>query len=112
MSKLTSDYPISLEFDCDGVAVKDILTKKILTQGSRRDELYVLENPSFMTFYSTRQSITSNEVWHRRLGHANNEVLQLISRNKDIFINKPSSKICDPCQLGKSTKLLSLHLLL
>ncbi|KFK27477.1 hypothetical protein AALP_AA8G388700 [Arabis alpina] len=39
VSKLTSDYPISLEFDCDGVAVKDKLTKKVLTQGSRRDEL-------------------------------------------------------------------------
>lgn len=105
VSKLTSDYPISLEFDYDGVAVKDKLTKQVLTQGSRRDGLYVLENTSFMAFYSTLHFSASSKVWHRRLGHSNNEVLQHLSRNNAICINKTSTKLCESCQLGKSSRL-------
>lgn len=105
VSKLTSDYPCAIEFDCDGVIVKDKQTQQLLTRGSRHKDLYMLENSKFMAYYSTRQQATSDEVWHMRLGHPHKEILQQLSSTKAIVINKLSSQLCDACRLGKSTRL-------
>lgn len=105
VSKLTVDFPCEFTFDCDGVYVKDKLTKQALTQGTRLKDLYVLENSMFSAFYTARQAAVNAEVWHRRLGHPSAEILQILSTKKAISINKSMSKICDSCQLGKSTRL-------
>ena len=105
VSKLTVDYPCEFTFDCDGVYVKDKLTKQILTQGSRHKDLCVLENSTFSAFYTARQVAASGEVWHKRLGHPSAEILQILSRSQAININKSMTKICSSCQLGKSAKL-------
>ena len=105
VSKLTADYPCCIEFDSDSVVVKDKQTRQLLTKGSRQKDLYVLENPRFMTFYSHRQQVTSDDVWHKRLGHPHQDVLQRLAANKAISINKSSSQLCEACQLGKSSRL-------
>ena len=105
VSKLTVDYPCSIEFDSDSVVVKDKQTKQLLTKGSREKDLYVLENPQFMAYYSHRQQATGDGLWHMRLGHPHQDVLQRLSANKAIVINKSSSPFCEACQLGKSSLL-------
>ncbi|CAL9238119.1 unnamed protein product [Arabidopsis halleri] len=106
VSKLTKDYPCSFTFDADGVLVKDKVTHKVLTVGSSTSVgLYKLENPKFQVYYSTRQIKATDEVWHMRLGHPNLQVLQLLSKNKAIQINKSTSKVCESCRLGKSSRL-------
>ncbi|KAG7594152.1 Reverse transcriptase RNA-dependent DNA polymerase [Arabidopsis thaliana x Arabidopsis arenosa] len=105
VSKLCSDYPCSFKFDSDGVRVKDKQTKQLLTVGRRDKDLYVLENPAFTAFYSTRQHSTSDEVWHQRLGHPHAEILQHLSRTEAISVNKRTNKLCESCQLGKSAQL-------
>lgn len=45
VSKLTSDYPCAIEFDYDGVVIKDKQTRQLLTKGVRHNDLYLLENP-------------------------------------------------------------------
>lgn len=105
VSKLTDDYPCEFTFDCDGVYVKDKLTKQILTQGTRLKDLYVLDNSMFSAFYTARQTAASADVWHRRLGHPSSEILQKLSSSLSIRINKSFTKICDSCQLGKSARL-------
>ncbi|CAL9217267.1 unnamed protein product, partial [Arabidopsis halleri] len=68
VSKLTKDYPCTIEFDSDSVHINDKATKKLLIMGSTRDGLYCLEdNNKFKAFYSTRKNSASDEVWHRRL---------------------------------------------
>lgn len=68
VSKLTKDYPCTVEFDSDSVHINDKATKKLLIMGSTRDGLYCLEdNNKFKAFYSTRKNSASDEVWHRRL---------------------------------------------
>ncbi|XP_010507608.1 PREDICTED: uncharacterized protein LOC104784253 [Camelina sativa] len=62
VSKHTSDYPCAIEFDYDGVIIKDKWTKQLLTKGPHRRDLYLLENPQFMACYSSRQQATSDEV--------------------------------------------------
>lgn len=54
VSKLKIDFSCEFTFDCDGVYVKSILTKQILTQGSTHKDLYVLENSNFKSFYTSR----------------------------------------------------------
>jgi len=77
MSKLTQDFPCTVEFEYDGVRVNDKATKKLLLMGSNRDGLYCLkDDKQFQAFFSTRQRSASDEVWHRRLGHPHPQILQ------------------------------------
>lgn len=105
LSKLTADYPCAIEFDSDGVIVKDKRTQQLLTRGIRHKDIYMLDNSKFLAYYSTRQQATSDEVWHMWLGHPHKEILQHLSSTKSIIINKSSSQMCDACRMGKSTRL-------
>lgn len=105
VSKLTSDYPCAIEFDSDGVVVKDKQTRQLLTKGTRQKDLYVLENMKFVAYYSSRQQTTSDSVWHMRLGHPHLDILQRLSKNKAIVVNKTTSRLCEACQMGKISKL-------
>lgn len=105
VSKLTKDYPCIFEFDCDAVRVLDKETKKVLVLGNTTNGLYSLEDNKYHVYYSSRQHSTSDEVWHRRLGHLNPQILQLLSSSKAISINKLTKKTCEACQLGKSSRL-------
>lgn len=75
VSKLTDDYPCAITFDSSTVCVMDKATNKVLSQGRKAKGLYRLDNPKFMSFYSFRQQSSSDAVWHKRLGHPNDQVL-------------------------------------
>ena len=105
VSKLTTDYPCSLEFDANGVVVKDKVTKRLLTLGQNKNGLYMLKDSPVQAFYSSRQQAASDEVWHRRLGHPNSKILQHLVNQKAIIINKSTNKMCESCQLGKRSRL-------
>ena len=106
VSKLTKDYPCVFQFDCDDVRVYDKATKKLLTTGRNNNGLYVLGKPPVQAMFSSRQQGASEDIWHRRLGHPNAQVLQLLSASKSISITNKSTKLlCESCQLGKSIRL-------
>jgi len=105
VSKLTRDYPCSINFDCDYVCVTDKATKRLLAQGNNSNGLYVLKDSPVHAFYSSRQQTMSEDIWHMRLGHPNQEVLQYLHKNKAVNINKSSKGICEACQFGKSSRL-------
>ncbi|KAG7589577.1 GAG-pre-integrase domain [Arabidopsis suecica] len=105
ISKLTMDYPCSVNFDCDYIRVTDKATKQLLAQGNNHNGLYILGDSPVHAFYSSRQQSASEDVWHMRLGHPNHQVLQCLQKNKDVIINKSSKGICEACQFGKSSRL-------
>ncbi|KAG7578201.1 Integrase catalytic core [Arabidopsis thaliana x Arabidopsis arenosa] len=106
VSKLCDDYPCGVYFDANKVCIIDLQTQKVVTKGPRRNGLYVLENQEFVALYSNRQCVATEEVWHHRLGHANSKALQHLQHSKAIQMNKSrTSPICEPCQMGKSSKL-------
>lgn len=106
VSKLTKDYPCEFTFDDECVCVKDKGTKRVIAQGRMVKDLYVLKDMWFKAFYSSRQRVTSDGVWHQRLGHPHKEILQLLAKNKSIVLNKKDcSLFFDSCQLGKSCRL-------
>lgn len=64
VSKLTSDYPCTFKFDSNEVRVKDKETKKLLTLRRNNNGLYVLGDPKFEVFYSSRQpQMFGTEDW-------------------------------------------------
>ncbi|CAL9240698.1 unnamed protein product [Arabidopsis halleri] len=105
VSKLTNDYPCSVNFDCDTVRVVDKATKRVLVLGNNIKGLYVLKDTPVHAYYSTRQLSASEDVWHMRLGHPNSQVLQQLSKIKAVHINKSSKGLCEACQFGKSSRL-------
>lgn len=106
VSKLTSDFPCEITFDSENVCIKDKVTKEVITKGRRHKDLYMLKDAKFQAFYSNRQQATSAEVWHQRLGHPHKDILQHLSSNKAIVLNKTRLKtLCDACQVGKSSRL-------
>ena len=95
-----------MKFDNIGVRVKDKNTKTVLTTGRKLNGLYRLESKqSIKALYSSRQRSASDEVWHRRLGHPHQQLLQHLSANKRISISSVTKKMCASCQLGKSSRL-------
>ncbi|KAG7539479.1 Ribonuclease H-like superfamily [Arabidopsis suecica] len=105
VSKLTDDYPCKFEFDSESVCVKDKVTNQLLSRGSKSNGLYKLENPQFVAFYSSRQQITSDVIWHKRLGHPHQQVMEHLSTISAIKFNKTTKSLCEACQLGKTSRL-------
>lgn len=105
--RFTKDNFCSVEFDPYGFSVKDLNTKKVLLRSESDGDLYPVSsclnksarNPSaFLT--------TSPSLWHRRLGHTNNETLKSLISSNSLLCNKDSLPlICKACQLGKHNKL-------
>ena len=62
VSKITSDYPCSVDFDYDNVHIYDKATKRLLLQGPHTSGLYSLRSSSPLVFYSNRQISASDEV--------------------------------------------------
>ena len=105
ISKLTGYYPCEFTFDSHTVLIKDKKSRQLLSRGSKHEGLYRLENPQFLAFYSSRQQCASDVIWHKRLGHPHQQVLQLLSASQAISVNKVLKTMCESCQLGKSCKL-------
>jgi Integrase core domain/GAG-pre-integrase domain len=64
------------------------------------DGLYLIE-PDILTLAVTQTGVSSTELWHRRLGHPSNKILQFF--NSSLLNNV---KTCDPWQFAKLHRLL------
>ncbi|CAA7036250.1 unnamed protein product [Microthlaspi erraticum] len=106
VSKLCDDHPCGVWFDANKVCVVDIGAQKVVAKGPRVKGLYTLKNQELVALYSNRQCAASEDTWHHRLGHTNFKVLQQLQISKEIVINKSrQNSICEPCQMGKSSRL-------
>jgi hypothetical protein len=88
--------------------VKDISTRTTLLAGPSKDGLYSISLPKFQSVNKFAFSAThaSSEVWHQRLGHPHQRLLQfMISKHLLPVSKKLSGSVCSACQLGKSSKL-------
>jgi len=75
-----------------------ISVSKFLLEGTIKDELYVFPTLNSYTAYSANHTsfITTKpylKIWHARLGHCNNEVLQQVLKHM---------QFCDACIIGKA----------
>nr|GEU64794.1 ribonuclease H-like domain-containing protein [Tanacetum cinerariifolium] len=102
--KFTYDNDISVEFDAYSF-VKDYQTQKILLCCDSMGDLYpVTQQPPLQTPVVLLSF--SSTTWHRRLGHAGDDVLHRLESSNLISCNKSKlPALCHACQLGKHVKL-------
>ncbi|GJU21334.1 ribonuclease H-like domain-containing protein [Tanacetum coccineum] len=101
--KFTTDNKCTIDFDPYGFTIRDYHTRQTLLRCDSTGDLYPLHVAA-----SAFALLTNNHsLWHQRLGHPGDVVIQtlssrgLVSYNK----NKNTQHLCRACQLGKQTKL-------
>ncbi|GKD02129.1 ribonuclease H-like domain-containing protein [Tanacetum coccineum] len=99
--KFTTDNKCSIDFDPYGFTVRDYHTRQTLRCDSTGD-LYPLQIAA-----STFALLTNNHsLWHQRLGHPGDNVIQTMSSRGLVSYNKQNTQhLCRACLLGNQTKL-------
>ena len=82
--------------------------QKVLANGYRKGNLYVLQKENLVALITTRSQVAPSIIWHSKLGHPNLKFLQELEKQNVISVSSELSKntICGSCQLGKKCKLL------
>ncbi|GJW46943.1 ribonuclease H-like domain-containing protein [Tanacetum coccineum] len=100
--KFIRDTCSTVEFDAFGFSVKDFLTRRVLLRCDSTGDFYPVTKPSNIP----HAFLTSQYMWHQRLGHPGSEVLRCVLSSNSISCNKEKLPIlCHACQLGKHVKL-------
>jgi transposase InsO family protein len=104
------DKGFKVVFHKDSCTIENALENKILFVGQRHENIYTFD---LNEFYSSNvkcfSAISENSfLWHRRLGHANMDLISKLSR-KNLVVGLPKikfekDKLCGPCQLGKQAR--------
>ncbi|KAG7958768.1 hypothetical protein I3843_10G034100 [Carya illinoinensis] len=68
VGQLTSTHPVNCEFDHTGFNILNKKTRRVLMQGRKRGNLYVLPT-ALTTHFSVRHKAVPFIIWHQRLGH-------------------------------------------
>ncbi|GJW05705.1 ribonuclease H-like domain-containing protein [Tanacetum coccineum] len=100
--KFTTDNKCSIDFDPYGFTVRDYHTRQTLLRCDSTGDLYPLHVAA-----SAFAILTNNHsLWHQRLGHPGDTVIQTLSSRGLVSYNKQNTQhLCRACQLGKQTKL-------
>lgn len=101
------DQDCVFEFTCQGFAVINIPTGRIVARGSKCGNLYILEQVMEAALLSNPRVGASEDTRYRRLGHCTLQTLQKLQKNGNITINNKHKDnfLCESCQMAKSHKL-------
>ncbi|KAG7542778.1 GAG-pre-integrase domain [Arabidopsis thaliana x Arabidopsis arenosa] len=105
--QFTKDNWCSVDFDPFGFTVKDLPSRKVLLRCESSGDLYSLPATFNKTPSSSPTALLAStpELWHKRLGHAQNSSLRSVFNSNPSLCNKgPAPISCEPCILGKSIK--------
>ena len=95
-------------FDPFGFYLKDLATGNIVLRSNSTGDLYPFPSThgaSTSSSISTAFSTFSTSIWHSRLGHPRNAILDSLYSSSLIKCNKDSSFVFDSCHLGKHIRL-------
>lgn len=103
--KFTKDNWCSVEFDPFGFSVKDLMSRKTLLRSESSGDLYSVPQHLPGSQEHSAFVAATPSLWHKRLAHANNELLKSLLSSNSFSCNKDSIPFCNACQLGKHLKL-------
>ena len=94
---------VSVEFDSFSFVVKDLATGNIVHRFNSTGDLYPFQLTHGATIPSSTSSgfFLSPSIWHSRLGHAGNAILNSLYSSDLIKCNKTSSFVCHSSPLEK-----------
>lgn len=103
--QFTKDNKCSIEFDPYGFSIKDLKTRQLLLRSDSTGDLYPISSQHASAF-SILSHNQNHSVWHQRLGHPGDTILQSLASKGFISYHKDkTSTLCHACQLGKQIKL-------
>ena len=74
--KFTRDNMVSVEFDPFGFSVKDLATGNLYLRSNSTGDLFPFQSTHGVSIpNSTFSTFLSSSIWHSRLGHPRNEIL-------------------------------------
>uniref|UniRef100_A0A6V7QVH5 Uncharacterized protein n=1 Tax=Ananas comosus var. bracteatus TaxID=296719 RepID=A0A6V7QVH5_ANACO len=103
VSQFTEENPSVFVFSSTGFVIKDLVTQKILTKGTKKEKLYALEEGEEYALAVLKAGKAEDSIWHCRLGHPHSRILQTLASNNVII---KVSKIFD---IPYPTRTLSGH---
>ena len=84
---------------------------KVIGSGRRENHLYILDSRAVLESnhaYVSMAQVSEADMWHRRLGHANDAVLKKLADGKaasGVSLGKHSERqFCEGCVLSKSVR--------
>ena len=105
VSQFCKDNLTSIEFFPYKFVVKDLSTGALLACGQSRDDLYEWPSGSFTCQANLLPKNPSLHLWHRRLGHPNQRVLQFILNKFSLSYSNSEQFFCNSCSCNKSHKV-------
>lgn len=104
--KFTTDNMVSISFDPFGFSVNDLQTGIRLMRCDSVGDLYPLfSNSQATSFNHSAFTTMSHDLWHNRLGHPGDAIINTLRSNKFIDCNKTCQTFCSSCPLGNHAKL-------
>ncbi|CAL9016186.1 unnamed protein product [Prunus brigantina] len=110
--QLCKDNNCVISFDASGFVIQDRVTKTILLKGRSNNGLYPI--PSVVSSYCPSKKVAllgqhvKSSIWHHRLGHPTNEVVQSMLKASGLQCasDSPNSNpLCSACLQGKMHRL-------
>ncbi|GJU79213.1 hypothetical protein Tco_1276283 [Tanacetum coccineum] len=93
------DNNCTIEVNTFGFSIKYFMTRRVLLRCDSTGDLYPVMEPSHIP----QVFITSQHMWHQRLGYPGSEVSCCLISSNSISCNKMKPPIlCDACQLGST----------
>ena len=110
--KFTLDNMGSDECDLFGFSMKDLTTRNIVLRFNSTGDLYpfqLTDGATIPSLISSAFSALSSSIWHSRLGHPENAILNSLYSSNSIKCKNSPSFVCHSCPLGKHIKLPFVH---
>lgn len=104
IQRLCADNNCTVIFDENLFLIKDKASGAVLLHAHSNGPLYPLRLPSSSSL-ALASVVASGPVWHRRLGHCGDTVLQFLKRQQFLCYHTPFTHECVACKLGKSQRL-------
>ncbi|CAL2255540.1 unnamed protein product [Prunus armeniaca] len=110
--QLCKDNNCVISFDASGFVIQDRVTKTILLKGRSNNGLYPI--PSAVSSHCLSKKVAllgqhvKSSIWHHRLGHPTNEVVQSMLKASGLQCANDSSNsnpLCSACLQGKMHRL-------
>ncbi|GJQ93956.1 putative RNA-directed DNA polymerase [Tanacetum coccineum] len=101
--KLSRDNQVVVSFNDSKCLIQDSTQRFLMGTGSEKGGLYFLDEGNRITNSNIKTYGVSNCIWHNRLGHPADQVLEVL-KHKIKDVNQTNSGPCDICHKAKQTR--------
>jgi len=95
VSQLVNESNRVIAFSDKFCVTQDHTTRTLIGMGEQREGLYYLGKMVTAATIQTSSTSISHEVWHKRLGHPSNKVIDMMFNSDFDRINKSYNQVCD-----------------